>query len=75
MDREKIFKEIISLDHTEYCQESDIPTKIIKKNPDIFSEVLGLLFNASSSERTFPSVFKLIDVQRTLKIITDQSPF
>ena len=36
MDRQKILKEINSLDHTEACQESDIPTKIIKENGGIF---------------------------------------
>ena len=31
VDIEKILKEISSLDHTEVCQESDIPTKLLKK--------------------------------------------
>ena len=82
MDREKIVKKISSLDHTKACQESDIPTKVIKENAGIFSEVFHLSFNASVNEGTFPSVFKLADVtlifkriQRTLKIITDQSAF
>ena len=42
VDREKILKGISSLDHTKACQESDIPTKIIKENADTFSEVLHL---------------------------------
>ena len=36
VDREKILKEINSLDHTKACQESGIPTKVIKKNGGIF---------------------------------------
>ena len=67
VDREKLFQEISSLDHTKPCQEPDIPTKIIKENADIFSEVLRLSFNASVSEGTFPSVFKLADVTPIFK--------
>ena len=54
MDREKILKKIVSLDHTKACQESDIPTKIRKENADIFSETLHVSFNASVNEGTFP---------------------
>ena len=36
VDREKILKEINSLDHTKACQESGIPIKVIKKNGGIF---------------------------------------
>ena len=36
VDRENSLKEISSLDHAKVCQESDIFTKIIKENADIF---------------------------------------
>ena len=62
VDREKILKEINSLDHTKACQQADIYTKIILKNADIFAEVLHLPFNALVNEGAFPSVFKLADV-------------
>ena len=62
VDREKILKEINSLDHTKACQEADIYTKIVLKNADIFAEVLHLPFNALVNEGAFPSVFKLADV-------------
>ena len=65
--REKILKKISSLDHTKACQESDVPTKIIKENVDIFAEVLHLSFNVSVNEGTFPSVFKLADVTLIFK--------
>ena len=67
MDREKILQEINSLDHAKACQESDIATKIIKENADIFSEVLHLLFNVSVNEGTFLSVFKLADATPIFK--------
>ena len=35
--RDKILKEILSLDTTKACQDTDIPTKILKENADIFS--------------------------------------
>ena len=38
VDREKILKEISNLDYTKVCQESDILTKIIKGNADIFQK-------------------------------------
>ena len=63
MDKGKILQEISSLDHTKAYQESDISTKIIKENADIFSEVLNLLLNASVNEGIFPSGFKLSDVK------------
>ena len=59
MDREKILNEISSLDLTKACQKSDISTKIIKENADIFSQVPHLSFNASVNKGIFPSVFKL----------------
>ena len=69
--------------HTKTCQESDIPTKIIKENAYIFSKIRHLSFDGLVKEGTFPSIFKLADVnpiflkkfQRTLKITTDQSAF
>ena len=67
VDKEKSFMGINSLDHTKACQESDIPTKIIKENADIFSEVLHLSFNVSVNEGTFLSVFKLADVTPIFK--------
>ena len=67
MDRGKILKEISILNHTKACQELDIPTKIVKQNADIFSEVLHLSCNTSVNEGTFQSVFKLGDVTPIFK--------
>ena len=46
VETKKILKKISSLDHTKACQLSDIPTKIIKENADIFSEVWNLSFKS-----------------------------
>ena len=40
VDKEQILKEILSLDLTKASQGTDIPTKIIKDNADIFSDFL-----------------------------------
>ena len=58
-DREKILREINSLDHTKVCQEYDISTKVIKEDAEIVSEILHLSFNVSVNQGTFPSVFKI----------------
>ena len=43
-------------------QSSDIPTKIIKENVDIFAEFLWKSINSSIKSSTFPSCLKLADV-------------
>ena len=77
VDREKILKEINSLDHTKACQQADIYTKIILKNADIFAEVLHLPFNALVNEGAnwlmLPQFLEKI--RRTLETITDQAVF
>ena len=48
----------LSLDSTKACQYTDIPTKIIKNNADIFSDVILLLFNNLITTAIFPSNLK-----------------
>ena len=43
-------------------QSSDIPTKIIKENVDIFAEFLWKSINSSIKSSTFPSCFESADV-------------
>ena len=80
VDTEKILKKISSLDHTKACQVSDISTKIINENADIFSEVLHLSFKSMkepfhqfSNWLMLPQFLK--KVRKTLTIITNQSGF
>ena len=40
------------------CQETDIPTKIVKQNADIFANVLVSNFNGSIEKSNFPSILK-----------------
>ena len=52
-------KEILILDVSKASQDSDIPTKIVKVNADIFAEVLYKAFNRSLEVGEFPSGMKL----------------
>ena len=51
----EIKKEMLNLDNSKACQESDIPTKVIKANSDIFADILYEVFNRSLEAGTFPS--------------------
>ena len=48
-------EEILSLESTKVSQDTDIPTKIIKDNADIFSDFLLSDFNNSITTSIFPS--------------------
>ena len=43
--KEEILKEIENLDASKACQDTDVPTKILKENTDIFSDFLHASFN------------------------------
>ena len=61
--KNEIVKELLSLDTSKASQDSDIPTKILIENSDIFAEFLFANFNASVVENSiFPSVLKLADI-------------
>ena len=53
VDKEQILKETVNLYSTKASQDTDIPTKIIKDNADIFSD-----FHNSVTTSIFPSSLK-----------------
>ena len=53
-----MFKEIISLDASKASQDTDVPTKVIKENADIFSHFLYPSVNASINNDDFPTFLK-----------------
>ena len=55
-------REILNPDVSKASQDSDIPTKIIKMNADIFAKVLCNVFNRSLEVGEFPSGMKLTNV-------------
>ena len=53
--RDEILSDILKLETSKVCQETDTPTKIVKENADIFANVLVSNFNNSIQ---FPSILK-----------------
>ena len=47
ISKTEIEKEILNLDSSKACQDSDIPTKVIKSNSDIFTDALYSEFKTS----------------------------
>ena len=52
----------MNLDSSEACQDSDIPTKVIKSNLDIFIDALYSEFNRSLETSDFAPSMKLANV-------------
>ena len=53
INREEILWKSLKLQTSEACQDTYIPTKIIKENVDIFSEILLASFNDSVEKSNF----------------------
>ena len=58
----EIFQEIVHLDPSKACQDTDVPTKIIKNNADIFTDFGHPPINASVNNGNCPSFLKLASV-------------
>ena len=67
VSREEIFREILNLDVSKACQDTDIPSEIIKENADIFASFLHSSFNTSVTNSEFPSVLKQANVTPDFK--------
>ena len=52
----------INLNSTKASQDSDIPTKLIKQNIDIFTDVLHSAFSSCLENVIFSSILKIADV-------------
>ena len=52
--KDEILKEIASLNTSKATHDTDVPTKIIKENADIFAEFLCSNFNKSIQNSVFP---------------------
>ena len=59
---EETQKEVLNLNNKKASQNSDIPTKIIKENSDIFGKALCCFINDSIKSFTFPSCLKEADI-------------
>ena len=62
VDQKEIEKEIKKLDVNKASQRSDIPTKIIKENIDIFGDFIGKSYNNTIKASQFYQNLKLADI-------------
>ena len=51
--KEEIIRDILNLDFSKACQNTDIPSKIIKENADIFASFYTLVLTRLSLTRNF----------------------
>ena len=65
--KKDIEKEILNLSVEKASQDSDIPIKIIKKNSDIFSDILFKEFNKSLEICKYPFCLKMANVTPVYK--------
>ena len=62
LEKEEIQKEIHKLNNNKASQHSEIPTKIIKSNSDIFSDFLYVSIISSMKSSLFSSYLKTADI-------------
>ena len=58
IERDEVLKEIRRLDSTKACQDTDIPTKIIKDNAELFTDFLHPSINECLESALFPTFLK-----------------
>ena len=57
----------MNLDSSKPCQDSDIPTKVIKSNSDILTDAIYSEYNRSLEKSVFPPSMKLANVTPVYK--------
>ena len=62
VDKEDILKETKNLKANQATQNTDIPTKLIKENSDIFADFIFENLNDCISHSVFPSALKLANI-------------
>ena len=65
--REETLTEILKSETSKACQDTDIPTKIITENADIFADILLASFNDSVEKSYFPSSLKKANITPAFK--------
>ena len=59
---EEVFKEIKKVDASKATQETDIPTRTVKENVDIFANFIFQNFNNMTATSIFPVALKLANI-------------
>ena len=62
VEKREVLNAIFNLDVSKSCQDTDVPTKNIKENADIFADFIHPAINASVNKKEFRSFLKLADV-------------
>ena len=71
INREEILREMLKLKISKAWQDTDIPTKIIKGNVDIFADILLASFNDSVEKSNFPSSLNKANMTPAFKKVTE----
>ena len=62
-----MFRDILNLSVSKACQDTDIPSKIVKENTDNFSSTLHSSFNRFVINSEFPSLLKQDNITPVFK--------
>ena len=62
VEKKEILQDIVCLDASKACQDTDVPTKIIRENADIFTDFIHPSINALINNGNFPSFLKFANV-------------
>ena len=57
-----MLNKIVNLDESKSCQDTDVPTKVIKENVDNFADFIHSIINASINKNEFLPFLTLADV-------------
>ena len=60
--------DILKLETFKACQDTDIPTKIVKENANIFANVLASNFDYYIEKSSFPSILKNASITSVFKV-------
>ena len=61
VEKRKILNEIVNLDASKSCQDTDVPKNIIKENADILADFIHLAIYTALNKKEFPLFLKLAD--------------
>ena len=67
VDKVEFLKEILNSDVSKAYQDSDIPSRIIKQNADVFTDILPSSFNNLIYQSQFAPIFKLVNISLAFK--------
>ena len=67
VDKDEILKEVLNSDVSKAFQDSDIPSRIIKQNADVFTDILPSSFNNLIYQSQFAPIFKLVNISLAFK--------